>query len=75
MNTVSRRSALVFGAAAAAIPIGVEAQPYDPNEGEERAPGVRVIQLSQRSSKVPGFKTVMMRDIVQQPGSKTPNTR
>jgi hypothetical protein len=57
MSTLSRRSALILGTVAATVPISVEAQPYGPNEGEERAPGVRVIQLSEKSSKLPGFKT------------------
>ena len=73
LHPLSRRSALILGTAAATVPIGVEAQPYGPDEGEERAPGVRHIQLSEKSSKVPGFKTVMLRDVIQQPRSKTPN--
>jgi quercetin dioxygenase-like cupin family protein len=73
MTTLSRRSALILNTTTAAVPISVEAQPYGPNEGKERHPGVRVIQLSEKPSKVPGFKTVMLRDVVQQPGSKTPN--
>jgi quercetin dioxygenase-like cupin family protein len=74
MNTLSRRSALILAATTAAMPKSVEAQPYGPNEGVERAPGVREIRLSEKSSKVPSFKTVMLRDIVYQPGSKTPNS-
>ena len=73
MTTLSRRAALIFGATTAAMPIGVEAHPYGPNEGEERHPGVRVIRPSENTSKVPGFKTVILRDVVQQPGSKIPN--
>jgi len=73
LRPLSRRSALILGTAAMTVPISVEAQPYGPNDGEERHPGVRVIRLGENSSKVPGFETVILRDVVQQPGSKTPN--
>jgi hypothetical protein len=73
LHPLSRRSALILATAAMTVPICVEAQPYGPNEGEERHPGVRVIRLSENGSKVPVFKTVMLRDVVQQPGSKTSN--
>jgi hypothetical protein len=72
MTTLSRQAALIFGATTAAMPIGVEAQPYGPNDGEERHPGVRVIRLGENTSKVPGFKAVILRDVVQQSGSKIP---
>ena len=42
-------------------------------EGKEIAPGVRQIDLSPpRPSKIQGFKTVSMRDIVIQPGAEIP---
>jgi quercetin dioxygenase-like cupin family protein len=74
MKTLSRRSALVLGGAAAVIPIAAEAQTsYGHSDGKEVAPGVRAVQLSEKASKVPGFKMVMLRDFVFQPGSKGPS--
>jgi quercetin dioxygenase-like cupin family protein len=74
MKTLSRRSALALAAAATALPgQRAQAQAYSPTEGREVGPGLRVYDLSQNQSKVPGFRMVMMRDLVMQPGSKTPN--
>ena len=45
---------------------------YGPNDGRERAPGVRMVEnISQRASELPAYKTVSMRDIIYQPGAKT----
>ncbi len=44
---------------------------YGPNDGRERAPGVRMVDISGRESVVPAYKTVSMRDIIYQPGAKT----
>ena len=74
MKPLSRRSALALATAAAAIPgQPAQAQAYGPTEGRDVGPGLRVYDVSQNQSKVPGFRMVMMRDLVMQPGSKTPN--
>lgn len=74
MKNISRRLALALAAAAASIPIHrAKAQVYSPTEGKEVGPGLRVYELSEKQSKVPGFKMVMMRDVVMQPDSRTPN--
>ena len=49
------------------------AQTYGPDEGEEVAPGVRIVSLGERESVIPAYKTVKLRDVVIQPGSKTPD--
>ena len=79
MEGMARRSALVLGVAAAATPAFVSsrsaaaAETYGPDEGKEVAPGVRQVDLGERESLIPAYKTVSMRDIVFQPGSNTPN--
>jgi hypothetical protein len=35
------------------------------------APGVRRVDISRRESMMPGYKTVMLRDVIYQPGAKT----
>lgn len=80
MDDIQRRPAVVLGLAAAAT--GALAAPraataetygpsYGPNDGRERAPGVRMVDISRRESMVPAYKTVSMRDIIYQPGAKT----
>ena len=49
------------------------AQRYRPDEGKEIAPGVRRVDLTKRTSEIPGYATVSMRDIVYQPGAKSEN--
>jgi len=77
MEDVDRRSALALGlTAAAAVPGLLAATPalaqlYRPDEGVERSPGVRQVNLSKHQSMIPGYVTVSMRDIVYQPGAKT----
>ena len=77
METMARRSALVLGLAAAAAPAVVpsraaRAQASGPDEGEEVAPGVREVVVSQREAVIPGYKTVKMLDVVFQPGARAP---
>jgi quercetin dioxygenase-like cupin family protein len=77
MEEIGRRSALVLGLAAAAAPVLVSsraamARKYGPDEGKEEAPGVRVIELSNRNAIIPGYKTVKMVDVVFQPGAHAP---
>jgi hypothetical protein len=75
MNKVDRRSALAIGvaAASAAMVKGAAAQTTDPLAGKDttRFPGVVERAYGESPSLIPGFKTVSMRDIIMQPGSKT----
>ncbi len=79
MKDMDRRSAVALGMAAVAAPpltllaaaSPAAAQARGPAEGKESAPGVRQIDLSPpRPSKIAGFKTVSMRDLVFQPGAE-----
>jgi quercetin dioxygenase-like cupin family protein len=54
-------------------PTLASAQRYRPDEGREIAPGVRRVDLTKRTSEIPAYATVSMRDIVYQPGSKSDN--
>jgi quercetin dioxygenase-like cupin family protein len=77
MEEIGRRSVFALGLAAAAAPALVSsraarAEMYGPDEGKELAPGVRLIELSQREAIIPGYKTVSMIDVVFQPGSHAP---
>ena len=74
---VNRRSALLLGLSAGAIPAfslatSAAAQTYGPDEGEEVTPGVRVVMLGERESVIPAYKMLKLRDVVIQPGAKTP---
>ena len=75
MKKVDRRSALKIGVAAASAAVikPVEAQTTDALAGKDTSPwpGVVVRKYSESPSIIPGFKTVSMRDIIMQPGSKT----
>ena len=76
MEEIDRRSALVLGlTTVAALPAlltssPASAQRYRSDEGKERGPGVRVVDLTKRASEIPAYATVSMRDIVYQPGGK-----
>jgi quercetin dioxygenase-like cupin family protein len=75
MEDMSRRTMLALGVAATpalALPRSAAADTYGPNEGKEKAPGVRQVDLGQREAIIPGYKTVSMRDIVVQPGAVIP---
>src|SRR5215207_3822894 len=80
MKDIDRRSTVALGLATAAVPASMltaarpaAAQTRGPAEGREIAPGVRQIDLSPpRPSKIQGFRTVSMRDIVIQPGAEIP---
>lgn len=74
---MNRRSALLLGLSAGAIPAltlatSAAAQTYGADEGEEVGPGVRVVALGERESVIPAYKMVKLRDVVIQPGAKTP---
>lgn len=79
MPTFDRRNALVLGlAAAAAVPVGLrpiqaKAAMYGSDSGEELAPGVRLIKLTEKPSYVKGYKIISMRDAMWAPGAKTSN--
>jgi len=75
MKKVDRRSALKIGFAAAsgALMRPAGAQTTDALAGKDTSPwpGVVVRTYGESPSLIPGFKTVSMRDIIMQPGSKT----
>src|SRR5439155_25630831 len=74
MKKVARRSALALGlaAASAAIVKPAAAQAPDALAGTDTTPwpGVVVRAYGESPSLIPGFKTVSMRDMIIQPGSK-----
>jgi hypothetical protein len=75
MDKMDRRSALAIGLAAAAATMVKPAasQTMDSLAGKDTTPwpGVVVRAYGESPSLIPGFKTVSMRDIIIQPGSKT----
>jgi quercetin dioxygenase-like cupin family protein len=76
MSDLDRRSALALGLAGLSglvLSDAAAAQTYGPNEGKELGPGVRQVDLGERESLIPAYKTVRLRDIVVQPGAKTPD--
>ena len=78
MEAVNRRSTLALGLTMAATPLiagatPAAAQTYGPDEGKELGPGVRVITLGERASVIPAYAMVKLRDVVIQPGAKTPD--
>jgi len=78
MQAINRRSTLALGITAAATPLvalatSAAAQTYKPDEGKEIGPGVRVVDLGERDSVIPAYKMVKLRDVVIQPGAKTPD--
>jgi len=76
MLDIDRRSALAIGFAGLSglvLPEQAAAQTYGPNEGKELTRGVRQIDLGERESLIPAYKKVRLRDIVLQPGAKTPD--
>src|SRR6266436_7587402 len=73
MTKVDRRSALAIGLAAASVavvkPTAAQTTGY---KDETPWPGVVVRAYDgETPSIIPGFKTVSMRDVIMQPGSKT----
>jgi hypothetical protein len=75
MKKVDRRSTLALGlaAASAAVVKPAAAQTGDALAGKETSPwpGVVIRTYGETPAMIPGFKTVSMRDIIMQPGSKT----
>ena len=76
MRKVNRRSALAIGlaAASAAMVKPAAAQTTDYKDTTV-APGVVNRVYSEGPSIISGFKTVSLRDIIIQPGSKTPENQ
>lgn len=79
MDSFNRRSALAVALASAVaspalfIPTAASAQRYRAEEGKQLAPGVRQVELSKHASEIAGYATVLMVDVVFQPGSKYVN--
>jgi quercetin dioxygenase-like cupin family protein len=75
MENMDRRLLLGFGLAAStlALPSAAVAQTYGPDEGKEVGPGVRQVDLGEGESVIPAYKMLKLRDIVIQPGAKTPD--
>jgi hypothetical protein len=76
MENIDRRSALSLGLAAAATTAVVKsasAQTATSSGAPETspAPGVVVRTYGEERSLIPNFKTVVMRDVILQPGAKT----
>ena len=74
MENIDRRSTFALALAGAAtpllvLPVAAAARTYGPNEGQELAPGVRLVALSKADSTIPAYKTIEMADIIFQPGS------
>ena len=72
MKTLDRRSALAIGlaAASAAVVKPAASQTVDYKETSP-APGVVVRVYGDGPAMIPGFKTVTLRDMIVQPGSKS----
>jgi hypothetical protein len=75
MENMDRRLVLGVGLAASTLvlPTAAAAQTYGPDEGKELGPGVRQVDLSEMESVIPAYKMIKLRDIVIQPGAKTPD--
>jgi quercetin dioxygenase-like cupin family protein len=76
MLDIDRRSALAIDFAELSglvLPEQAAAQTYGPTEGKELTQGVRQVDLGERESLIPAYKKVHLRDIVLQPGAKTPD--
>jgi hypothetical protein len=74
MEYINRRVALTLGLAAApGLVFGASTAEalYEPDLGEEIAPGVRQVFLGSAASNLSGYTRISMRDLVFQPGSNT----
>jgi hypothetical protein len=73
MQSINRRSTLALGLAAAStgmVDSAVAQTAGSPGETSP-SPGVVVRTYGEERSLIPGFKTVVMRDVILQPGAKT----
>jgi hypothetical protein len=76
MQKVNRRSAVALGlAAASAAMVKPAASQTTDYKDTTVAPGVVNRVYGEGPSLIPGFKTVSLRDIIVQPGSKTPENQ
>jgi hypothetical protein len=76
MKKVDRRSALTIGlAAASAAVVKPAASQTTDYKDTTVAPGVVNRVYGEGPSIIPGFKAVSLRDIIVQPGSKTPENQ
>src|SRR5215472_15004928 len=76
MQNVNRRSAVALGlAAASAAVVKPAASQTTDYKDTTVAPGVVNRVYGEGPSLIPGFKTVSLRDIIVQPGSKTPENQ
>jgi quercetin dioxygenase-like cupin family protein len=74
MQKVNRRSAVALGLAAASAAMVKPAAAQTTKDATTPWPGVVVRAYGgETPSLIPGFKTVSMRDIIIQPGSKIPS--
>jgi hypothetical protein len=76
MQNIDRRSALSLGLAAAATtavvkPASAQTTTSPGATETSPAPGVVVRTYGEERSLIPSFKTVVMRDVILQPGAKT----
>ena len=71
--TLNRRSALAIGLAAASTAVVKPAASQGTGAAKEATPwpGVVVRSYGETPAILPGFKTVALRDVIMQPGSKT----
>ena len=74
MQNINRRSAVALGLAAAASAAMVKPAASQTTDYKDTTlfPGVVQRAYGENPSRIPGFKTVSMRDIIVQPGSKIP---
>lgn len=78
-HRVNRRSVLSLALASAVaspallLPTAASAERYRADEGKQLAPGVRRVDVSQRASEIPAYKSVTLVDLVFQPKSKFVN--
>jgi hypothetical protein len=76
MKDIDRRSALSLGVAATSAFVMTEsatAQTPNAPTGREVAPGVRRVDYGKRQSMLSGYKNILLRDQIYQPGSETKN--
>ena len=79
MESLDRRSALVFGLTVAAIPLLTSAglavgKTYGPDEGKQLYPGVRVVEIGKLDSEISAYKSIALIDVVFQPGAVAPES-
>jgi quercetin dioxygenase-like cupin family protein len=79
MEDVNRRSAMALGLTFFAAPLAAcatkaETRTSASNEGQEIAPGVRLVELGTRESDIPAYKSISVVDLVFEPGAIVPET-